>query len=66
MDMGPVKVHMSVCTYTWCRKGANNNLQFPLTGLLTVQVMNWKRDIQRFERSIEFDDDTPVEDRNEW
>ena len=45
-------------------KGANdNNLQFPMTGIFTVQVMNWKGDIQHFERSIQFDDYTPVERR---
>ena len=43
-------------------KGANdNNLQFPMTGIFTVQVMNWKGDIQHFERSIHFDDYTSVE-----
>ena len=42
-------------------KGANdNNLQFPMTGIFTVQVMNWKGDIQHFERFIQFDDYTPV------
>ena len=46
-------------------KGANdNNLQFPMTGIFTVQVMNWMPgDIQHFERSIEFDDGIPVECR---
>ena len=45
-------------------KGANdNNLQFPMTGIFTVQVMNWMGDIQHFEQSIAFDDDTPVEYR---
>ena len=42
-------------------KGANdNNLQFPMTGIFTVQVMNWMGDIQHFEQFIEFDDNTPV------
>ena len=45
-------------------KGANdNNLQFPMTGIFTVQVMNWKGDIQHFEQSIQFDDYTPVQYR---
>ena len=43
-------------------KGANdNNLQFPMTGIFTVQVMNWMGDIQHFKRSIAFDDYTPVQ-----
>ena len=42
-------------------KGANdNNLQFPMTGIFTVQVMNWKGNNQHFEQSIHFDDYTPV------
>ena len=45
-------------------KGANdNNLQFPMTGIFTVQVMNWMGDIQHFEQSITFDDGTPVKCR---
>ena len=45
-------------------KGANdNNLQFPMTGIFTVQMMNWKGDIQHFEQSIQFDDYTPVQHR---
>ena len=42
-------------------KGANDdNLQFPMTGIFSVQVMNWTGDSQHFERSIAFDDNTPV------
>ena len=42
-------------------KGANdNNLQFPMTGVFTVQVTNWKGDSQHFEQFIQFDDYTPV------
>ena len=45
-------------------KGANdNNLQFPMTGIFTVQVMNWMGDIQHFEHYIQFDDYTPVKHR---
>ena len=51
--------HVSVFMYLM--KGANdNNLQFPMTGIFTLQVMNWMGDIQHFEQSIEFDDNTPV------
>ena len=32
-----------------------------MTGIFTVQVMNWMGDIQHFERSIAFDDNKPVE-----
>ena len=54
--------HVSV--FMCLMKGANdNNLQFPMTGIFTVQVMNWKGDIQHFERSIQFDDYISVERR---
>ena len=50
-----------VTVYMCLMKGANDsNLQFPMTGIFTVQVMNWKGDIQHFEQSIQFDDYTPV------
>ena len=53
-----------VDVYMCLMKGANdNNLQFPMTGIFTVQVMNWMGDIQHFERSITFDDNTLVECR---
>ena len=53
-----------VSVFMCLMKGANdNNLQFPMTGIFTVQMMNWMGDIQHFERSIEFDDDTPVKYR---
>ena len=43
-------------------KGANdNNLQFPMTGIFTVQVMKWKENNQHFERFIQFD--VPVRHR---
>ena len=54
--------HVSV--FMCLMKGANdNNLQFPMTGIFTVQVMNWNGDNQHFEQSIQFDDNTPVEYR---
>ena len=54
--------HVSV--YIHLMKGANDNiLQFPMTGIFTVQVMNWKGDYQHFEQSIKFDNNTPVKNR---
>ena len=54
--------HVSV--YMHLMKGANdNNLQFPMTGIFSVQVMNWKGDNQHFQKPIVFDDYTPVERR---
>ncbi len=45
-------------------KGANDDsLQFPMTAIFTVHAMNWKGDSQHFERSIEFDDYTPLQHR---
>ena len=52
--------HVSV--FMCLMKGVNdNNLQFPMTGIFTVQVLNWKVDSQHFEQPIEFDDSTSVE-----
>ena len=34
-----------------------------MTGIFTVQVMNWKGDTQHFERPIEFNDYIPVQYR---
>ena len=60
---GPSKgTHVDV--YMCLMKGANdNNLHFPMTGVFTIQVMNWKGDNQHFEQSIQFDDNTPVKHR---
>ena len=53
-----------VDVYMCLMKGANdNNLQFPMTGIFTVQVMNWMGDIQHFAKSIAFDYDAPVKQR---
>ena len=50
-----------VDVYMCLMKGANdNNLQFPMTGIFTVQVMNWMGDIQHFAKSIAFDDNVTV------
>ena len=59
---GEITHHVDV--YIRLMKGANdNNLQFPMTGIFTVQVMNWMEDSQHIERSITFDDYTPVQYR---
>ena len=54
--------HVSVFVYLM--KGANdNNLQFPMTGIFTVQMMNWKGDSQHVTHVIKFDEDIPIECR---
>ena len=54
-----------VDVYMCLMKGANdNNLQFPMTGIFTVQVMNWKGNSEHVILTIKFDDDSiPVEGR---
>ena len=43
-------------------RGPNDdNLQFPINGIFTVQILNWKEDNHHFEKSIAFDDNTPIE-----
>ena len=45
-------------------KGPNDdNLQFPITGIFTVQILNWKQNNHHVEKSIKFDDNTPIECR---
>ena len=45
-------------------KGENDdNLSFPISGFFTVQLLNWKQNNNHHEKSIEFDDSTPVEYR---
>ena len=42
-------------------KGENDdNLSFPISGFFTVQLLNWKQNNNHHEKSIEFDDSTPV------
>ena len=54
--------HVSV--FMCLMKGVNdNNLQFPMTGIFTVQVLNWKEDSQHIEGVKEFDDNTAIECR---
>ncbi len=56
--------HVSV--FMHLMKGANDNiLQFPMTGIFSVQLMNWKGDNQHFQRPIQFDDYTPVHHREQ-
>ncbi len=51
--------HVSV--FMHLMKGPNDdNLQFPVTGIFIVQVMNWKGDTEHFEEIIVFDDSKPV------
>ena len=51
-----------VTVFMCLMKGANDdNLQFPMTGIFTVQMMNWKGDNQHCEQFIQFDDYIPVE-----
>ncbi len=45
-------------------RGPNDdNLQFPINGIFTIQLLNWKGDSYHIERSIEFDDGIPIECR---
>ena len=45
-------------------KGENDdNLSFPISGIFTVQLLNWKQNNSHHEKSIEFDDSIPVECR---
>ena len=51
------QVDVGVCLM----KGPNDDdLPFPLTGIFTVQLLNWKRNDQNKELPIEFDDSTPL------
>ena len=45
-------------------KGENDdNLSFPISGIFTVQLLNWKQNNNHLENSIEFDDSIPVKNR---
>ena len=45
-------------------KGENDdNLSFPISGVFTVQLLNWKQNNNHHENSIVFDDSIPVEHR---
>ena len=45
-------------------KGENDdNLSFPISGIFTVQLLNWKQNNNHHENSIVFDDSIPVECR---
>ena len=45
-------------------RGPNDdNLKFPINGIFTVQMLNWKEDNHHCEKSIEFDDALPMECR---
>ena len=42
-------------------KGENDdNLSFPISGIFTVQLLNWKQNNNHHEKRIGFDDFTPV------
>ena len=54
------QVDVGVCLI----KGPNDDdLQFPLTGIFTVQLLNWKRNDQHKELPVEFDVNTPLKCR---
>ena len=54
--------HVSV--YIHLMKGPNDDyLQFPINGLFSVQLMNWKKNTRHYQRPIEYDDDAPLECR---
>ena len=48
--------HVSV--YIHLMKGPNDDhLQFPINGLFSVQLMNWKKNTHHYQMSIGYDDD---------
>ena len=56
--------HVSV--YIHLMKGPNDDhLQFPINGLFSVQLMNWKKNTHHYQMPIEYDDGTmaPLEYR---
>ena len=57
--------HVSV--FICLMKGENDgNLPFPISGIFTVQLMNWKGNNQHStEKCIMFDDSTPIECREQ-
>ena len=47
-------------------RGPNDdNLQFPINGIFTLQMLNWKEDNHHCEKSIAFDDDIPIKHRQQ-
>ena len=45
-------------------KGENDEiLSFPISGIFTVQLLNWKQNNNHHEESIQFDDSKPAECR---
>ena len=57
--------HVSV--YICLMRGPNDdNLQFPINGIFTVQILNWKEDNHHFEqRGVTFGDGMPIEYRQQ-
>ena len=54
--------HVSV--YIHLMKGPNDDhLQFPINGLFSVQLMNWKKNTHHYQMSIGYDDDTSLRNR---
>ena len=56
------RTHVSV--YIHLVKGEHDdNLSFPISGIFTVQLLNWKQNNNHHEKSIVFDESKPVESR---
>ena len=45
-------------------KGENDqNLPFPLSGIFTIQLLNWKQNAHNIEQTLTFDETTPGNNR---